>query len=252
MRKLLGTHFLKITDFVRLNGGIHNIKTTRTHTIHMSPRYIYLHVTCINNWITIVDTILHLIHNSGLYDRVEEIRCVILGESPSVFTERFRDDKLRVIYSSQDTTLYEFKIMELLLADSAEADFEFLYLHSKGVSHNGQNECVTDWTNYMLYFTVMRHVECLEQLEMCDVVGVNLQDKPVLHYSGNFWWSKASHIRKLGAITDMSYHGPEFYVTTGANSRYCGLWLTNIDHYCYRYVTQNYVGTPSRVYYVNT
>jgi len=74
---------------------------------------------------------------------------------------------------------------------------------------------------------------CLNELNHCDAVGVNLQEKEndyPLHYSGNFWWSKSSHIRKLREINDNFYNSSEFWITS-TNGIYKSLWNSNTHHY---------------------
>jgi hypothetical protein len=184
-----------------------------------------------------VSEIFDAIHTSGLYSRVDEIRCTVQGdysEMKHLFT-----DKVKIWFESP-VKHWEKKTMELIYRDSTAEDFDFLYLHSKGVRHNGSNPCVTSWTRYMLYFNVTLHEKCLEALKTYDAVGVNLQVPP-LHYSGNFWWSSAKHVRKIGLISDNSYNGPEFYITLGKDSRYLGLWSTNVNHYHVNYTSDNYV-----------
>ena len=40
---------------------------------------IYLHICCINNWKSVVDDIILNIKKYNLYDKVKEIRAVVLG-----------------------------------------------------------------------------------------------------------------------------------------------------------------------------
>lgn len=212
--------------------------------------YIYFHITCVNNWKEIVGEMLDLIHSSGLYSLLDEIRICIQGDY-SEMKDVFKD-KIKVWFESPVVRFSEKNTLELIHRDSMLEDFTFLYIHSKGVNHNGKNPCVTSWTRYMLHFNVALHVKCLKALETYDAVGVNLQDSPQLHYSGNFWWSTAKHIRKIGVITDTSYNGPEFYITTGKDCRYLSLWSTNVNHYHVVYTLDQYDGDRTRCYEYRT
>ena len=129
--------------------------------------------------------------------------------------------------------------MKLLYTHAVEEDFNVLYIHSKGVT-KPWSDCVKDWIDYMLYFNIDKFQTCLELLQEYDAVGVNLQDKPVLHFSGNFWWSKSSNIRKLGEITNETYHGPEFYITGCKDGKYKGLYISNVNHYMQRFPSELY------------
>ena len=72
-----------------------------------------------------------------------------------------------------------------------------LYLHTKGVSYNFENDYVNDWINMMLYF-LTKH-ETSQLLHRYDTVGCNyLKTKEVKpHWSGNFWWARAGYLKDL-------------------------------------------------------
>ena len=40
-----------------------------------------------------------------------------------------------------------------------------LYLHTKGVSYDKSLQTVNNWIDYMLYYLVERHKECIELLD---------------------------------------------------------------------------------------
>ena len=46
----------------------------------MPKIYVYIHVCCINNWQDVFRNMLHQIHESGLYDKINEIRTVVIGD----------------------------------------------------------------------------------------------------------------------------------------------------------------------------
>jgi len=218
--------------------------------------YIYLHICCINNWKDIVKHLFANIKSSGLYDIIDEIRCVVLGTNDDVnyINDNYDDDKkkIKIIYQENNFDLYEFKIMELIYQDSLKEDFNILYIHSKGVKYYGlkEEECVKDWVNYLIYFNIENYKICLNYLNNYDAVGVNLQLNPVCHYSGNFWWSKSEHIKTLGLIEDKSYNGPEFYITKKKEGKYIGLWTSYQYHYNYRYSRENYLNKIN-INYIN-
>ena len=69
----------------------------------------------------------------------------------------------------------------------------------------------------MLYFLVEKHDDCINKLnEAYDTVGCNYFDRNIQnnkHYSGNFWWSKPSHIKRLSDYIPDYYTAPEDWVT---------------------------------------
>ena len=195
------------------------------------PIYIYFHICCINNWKTIVSNLLFKIKNSGLYNIVKEIRCVILGD----YDGSLNDPKIKIIFQSPDISLYEKVTINLLYNDAIKEEFKVLYIHSKGVNHFNRisKKNVYDWSEYMCYFNMYHFNTCLNELNSCDAIGVNLQIKLheyPLHYSGNFWWSKSSHICKLKLIQDNYYNSPEFWITS-IKGKYKSLWNSDTHHY---------------------
>ena len=79
-------------------------------------------------------------------------------------------------------------------------DDYILFFHSKGITHNTQ--AVKDWRRYMEYFVIERWEDCVKKLdEGYDCCGVLWnKDTPIgyfSHFSGAFYWAKASYINTL-------------------------------------------------------
>lgn len=184
------------------------------------PIFIYFHIYCLNNWKDVVSNLLFKIKNSGLYNIIEEIRCSISGD----YDSSIDDAKIKIIHQSVEG---EKIILNSLLSDSTEKEFYVLYINNKNFSHIEKN--VYDWFEYLSYFNIYHYKTCIKELEKYCTVGVNLQKSDDnLYYSGNFWWSKSSHIRNLGYIKDDDV--PEFWITS-VNEKYKSLWDSNINHY---------------------
>jgi hypothetical protein len=60
-----------------------------------------------------------------------------------------------------------------------------------------------------------------------------------LHYSGNFWWSKSSHIRYLTKIVDTYYNTPEFLVSS-IDGVYKSLWHSEVNNFISPYPANLY------------
>jgi len=203
--------------------------------------YVYIHVCCLNNWKEIFNNIIHKIKDSGLYEIVKEIRCGVLGDYD---INIFNDPKIKIIGHSNNMSLYEPFTLNLLHEQSKNEDFKVLYLHTKGVTQI-QNiykyNNVVDWVNYMHYFNIYKNSICINLLNEHDCIGVNLYDSPVLHYSGNFWWSKSEYIKKLQKnINCNNYFSPELWISETRIGSYISLWYSNINHYEEKYPEENY------------
>jgi hypothetical protein len=132
-------------------------------------------------------------------------------------------------------------------------NFKILYIHTKGV-HNKLNLCVEDWVEYMTYFLINKWKTCINTLDNYDTVGVDLRDYPVLHYSGNFWWSTSDHIKTLPEPIDFNNiekypnpinsqrHNQEFWICYN-HKKHQILWDCNINCYerhLHRYTKDKY------------
>jgi hypothetical protein len=206
--------------------------------------YIYIHVCCINNWKEIFNKLYSNIKNSGLHNIIKSIKCSILSKDNDdiLFFNDLNDSKIEILGISNNLDLYETPTINLLHDHSLNEDFYVLYIHTKGVKHNNQNINVTDWVNYLTYFNIQKYETCIKSLLDYDTVGVNLQGgNDPTHYSGNFWWSKSSYIKKLEKCRYTQYTSPEFWLTEKNIGNYLSLWNSNINHYCNRYEELNYI-----------
>lgn len=209
--------------------------------------YIYIHVCCINNWKDVLNNLYFNIKSSGLYEVVSRIKFSVLCNPESkteteLYFSNFLllDAKIELLEIACNISLYETHTINLLHkhATESEEDFNVLYLHTKGVTRTGVN--VADWIKYMIYFNINQYQTCIDRLAHHDAVGVNLITIPKLHYSGNFWWSKSSYIRKLQPCQHIHYNSPEFWLTEHGLGSFLSLWNSNINHYNERYEEDKY------------
>jgi len=207
--------------------------------------YIYIHICCINNWKEIFINLYNHILNSGLHKIVDKIKCNVLSntiEEPFIFLNNLNDNKIEILNICSNLDNYETPTINMLHDNSLYEDFYVLYIHTKGCKYNNSNNNVNDWVEYLIYFNIDNHKKCIEHLmNNYDTVGVNLQNIPVTHYSGNFWWSKSSYLRKLEKCIPDRYNSPEFWLTEKNIGNYVSLWNSNINHYDQRYEKHNYI-----------
>jgi hypothetical protein len=202
--------------------------------------YIYFHVCCLSNWSTIFRQLIADIKDSGLYYKINEIRCNVLTTNyQDIRWLSDYDPMIKIIGASNNLNLFETPTINLLYEHSQHEDFNVLYIHTKGIRHIN-NPCITDWVKYLTYFNIYQHDICMDELSNYDVVGVNLHDEPCLHFSGNFWWSKSQYIRTLGQCNYIHYNSPEFWITEQKKGNYLSLWMSNTDHYHSRYEEKKY------------
>ncbi len=127
-----------------------------------------------------------------------------------------------------DVSTFEFPTIDLLREHAATNDCAILYLHTKGVSRSGPS--IDDWRASMLYWMVERWRECVDKLDKFDAVGYTRCERPLPHFQGNYWWSKSSHVRKLGDQRDIEFipsvsnqgerHKAEFWILSKAGRFY--------------------------------
>jgi hypothetical protein len=144
----------------------------------------------------------------------------------------------RICHTAETAELMEWPALNLV-KDIAEAtaDEEYImYFHLKGITH-ANHQGLQDWRRYMEYWTIDRWRDCIELLDQgydtCgtnyihgNFLGVDLKTRNWQHYSGGFWWARASYIRTLRRLPH-----PDSYVM-GSVSDYTGY---TIDRNTYRF-----------------
>lgn len=195
----------------------------------------FVHSCTFNNNASILEEIIDML-TSEEFDIYDRIYVINFGNSVACSNE-----KVTVINWSKDTKQFEKPTLNLVKYFAERHDSKILYLHTKGVTHGGNlSKVINDWRNYMLYFLVECGKDCLRVLNKYDIVGVNYQQTPHKHYSGNFWWSNSKHIRLLDSIESNVRHDCEWWIMTKDNENYVSLYNTEVDHYRTTYPREKY------------
>ncbi len=179
------------------------------------PIYIFMHVCNLHNGIQIFNDQLKSIIDSGLYDKCKNILVCIVGKSFDIPTDKY--NKLILLYQDNNPKYYEVKTINYIkyIADKVSDNARILYVHTKGVRKNGDEVCVRSWRKLLEYYTIINHDIALQYLmKNYDTVGSNVinmspstnpetrylyavNPNHFFHYSGNFWWTTAEHVRRL-------------------------------------------------------
>lgn len=203
-------------------------------------KYAYYHVYLTNEtgcWYHVfLDQIFQVI-NSGLYEELEKLYVICIGNQQELdlFTglastfnkieilrkinvDQNKKENLSLQYTSsidynnQNRELFdEVETLSILQQHANREDAYFLYFHTKGITapwRMREERIYKEFVNYYLWrkFLEWGNIEkwkdCVTALETYSAVGVNFSSWPVAHYSGTFWWSKSSYIRKLPNIIE--------------------------------------------------
>jgi hypothetical protein len=200
--------------------------------------YVYFHVCQINNWIEIVTNIYQCILYSGLINVIDELCVGILGNEINQLINIMNHEKVRIVYISSDTTLYERPTLNKLYDRCQDENCKVLYLHSKGVRYtldtpNNVIVPIKAWVKYLCYFNIERYQDCLDVLNSYDVCGTEWL---LNHFRGNFWWANSYYIRCLPSSIGQEYTGPEAWINLYPNKlnkkvynfHISGIYLYNI------------------------
>lgn len=168
----------------------------------------------VHDWQNIVGDLLQAIKDSGLHDELKSIALIstdrYCGATPM--------SKGKVSMMIDSSMPYEYPALNYIY--ELRSDFDnVLYMHTKGVSRREPEIMpnVAAWRKYMTYFCVDRWQDRLKALELFDVTGCQWQMEPWPHFSGNFWWSRMSHIRKLPSPKLLPGMVNELYPNHAAN-----------------------------------
>jgi hypothetical protein len=135
------------------------------------------------------------------------------------------------IRDTGEPNLFEGHTLKLLWDRCNEVDIDVLYIHGKGVISSSAP--VANWRDILHHYLITKWPAAVANLAHSDVVGVKDATTEVdkLITSGNFWWSKSSHIRNLPDPTQsQNYISDPIFHPTGPSYRWameCWIRLNN-------------------------
>jgi hypothetical protein len=183
-------------------------------------------ICCLGHYRDVAGELVAAVLESRLYDRSESLEFAVLGapEDQAVIAELIRPfEKIRISYCSTDISEYEFPALGLLQDACRSWSGNVYYLHTKGVSHSRVQQRVRYWRELMLDQVVRNHAECTRLLLDHHAVGTNWRGN---HYSGNFWWARSDHVRRLPDIAALRAAPRWITFDPTLNTRLqCEFWL---------------------------
>jgi len=184
-------------------------------------------ICCIGNYKTIVAEQLATIRRSGLFAKTNMIFCFICEYTDEIMPVlQPYMSKLKIISTTEN--LYEKFAIENFREQipTSSQTYYLFYFHTKGVSRDADKKKVYHERRKNLdYFVLEKHEICIFWLDHnYDAVGVSLSLYPLLHFSGNFWWAKSSHLDKLPVkLKHGGYLAPEMHICGIPNGRYISI-----------------------------
>lgn len=198
------------------------IRAQRGGSQYSGRTLVFYHIYCNRFTYDVVKNQIVNIIFSGLYDRVDAINCFLVGEPHYIHSLegliKASGNKFSIVARGPDDKSYE-RFTLLKIHELVKPADKFLYMHSKGVSKE-KNDNIFWWKTYMEYFLMTKADKCLELLNTHDTVGVKWTENTTYedyvvpdHYSGNFWWTKGSYFLTLPRQIGPRYTDPESYIS---------------------------------------
>jgi hypothetical protein len=206
-----------------------------------NPFYIVYHIASVSNkWINLTIKSYNKIVKSGILDdnNLKGIKISYLGEEKEINLLKliWNHPKVQVIHFGENYKLYEYPAMGLIKDICEKEECNIMYFHCKGLLHDDNS--INDWIDYLEYFNIEKYKFCLDKLIDYDAVSCNYYHEhgepfykthnyPFVlyrkHFSGNYWWTKSSHINKIKRLeySKESRYYPEFWM---CNDDFCKIW----------------------------
>lgn len=174
------------------------------------PLFVFIHVGRVGRWTEILTDQWRRLEESGLVEEADRIYYGEVGETGPDASTVLNGSKTEQLYFDPDASLFELTTFEeMKKVCEGCPDARVLYMHTKGASRPHGN--VDLWRRLLEYWVVGQRDTCVRLLDDYHTVGVNLVNDGVWemrigdeahcwHYSGNFWWARASHVASLPAI----------------------------------------------------
>lgn len=175
-------------------------------------KVVFYHLNDLPGWNELMSDQLTKMSESGLLEEADTVYLCTNG-NPASFTAATAAlkeyENVHWHHVSDRYDLWEYPTLDFLkkTCDSSTEEFYVAYIHLKGLSRPADGPR-RNWREFMDYWTIERWEDNIKTLDQnYDTVGVNYNDSDRgqngwPHYSGNFWWARASYIRKLTPLVN--------------------------------------------------
>jgi len=191
----------------------------------MKPIYGVYFICCINNYLDIVKEQLSCL-NKGLLSNTYKLIIFVTNynENDCVELDKLLHDNEKFILIKSPHNLYEKFAINNYKKYINHNKYYLYYFHTKGLKPQDDPliHIFSSRRQILNYYTLEMYKINIELLDKNDAVGCSLSLYPKKHFSGNFWWSKSSHLNLLQDIND-KYLSPEMYVLSKDNCKYVSL-----------------------------
>lgn len=174
---------------------------------------IFWHICGLDDFKKIINEQYQTIIKSGLINNITKIFISYVGDNEKdLDTFLSQNEKLTLAVYNKDISQFERPCLHFMYDWCQSHHANILYIHSKGIRwlvDGGRYKNILEWRRMMEYFLIENYKVCLNKLINFDCIGCNFinppdnliykinNEKHNAHFSGNFWWSKSSWIRKL-------------------------------------------------------
>ena len=197
----------------------------------------FFHIATMGHYEEVNKEMLTTLLESGLLDKLEKLYLCVMGENP--LNLPFNHPSFEIVDLGKDLSLFEYpKLEHLELFARANSNYNILYLCNAGVSHNkNENDYYPGWRQLMMHFCVTEWENVFKVLDTYDTCGIEWQDDPSGHFSGNFWWVTSEHVKKMPTVEEAKNytsvinfgtyrHGAEFWIGMNKDVKHKSLFDT--------------------------